>query len=52
MIHGMKKNKAAEKAWECRYSGGKFVLSNRVVTREHRKVQFDLSFEEAGISDI
>lgn len=52
MIHVMKKNKAAEKAWECRYSGGKFVLSNRVVTREHRKVQFDLSFEEAGISDI
>lgn len=48
----MKKNKAAEKTWKCRHSGGKFALSNRVVVRDHGEVRFDLSFEEASISDI
>lgn len=48
----MKKNKAAEKTWTWRRSGGTFALLNRVVKGGLSGMQFDLSFEEASISDV
>lgn len=46
------KNKAAEKAWACWYSWGKFPLLDRMVKWGLNEDQFDLNFEEVSISDV